>query len=114
METRDSDLFFLATASSDPLRGLVRIKTPIGMPHVAFESRELGELYIALRNMKSACALIATADIQPTMSFDFDRQGVLVLGSAEVVENFAVDVAAFDCTRHLQRINIPVRSIKPW
>ena len=84
---------------------LVRVKTPLGTPHLAFASRALAQDYIARRNLKEI-SVISTDEITPVTDCNFDR-GVLFVSDRLVLDAMVEQSQSFNYKRHMIRFNLP-------
>jgi hypothetical protein len=111
------ELYFLASPTRqrpDEAGQLVRMKTSVGAPHVAFATRRLAEEYISALGMGLTCWVLAAEDLNEDIHFDVDAAGVLVIESRTVMLSLIEDPPSFDYRSHVRAVELSVRSSNPW
>ena len=112
-----SELFFLASPTRDcpdRVRQLVRMKTSVGAPHVAFGSRVLAEEFISAPGMGLNCEPVYAGELTADIQFDTARYGVLVIESPEVMRALIDEAPSFDYEAHVRIVELEVTSSEPW
>jgi len=86
-----NELFFVVRKSeeSGPV-SLVRVKTPVGAPHIAFTNPQLGQAYLTAKKASGTCSLVPESQVTKDMPFDFSS-GLLILDSLEDIAHMLRD-----------------------
>ena len=91
-----NELFFVVSRpeESGPV-AFVRVKTPMGSPHIAFTDQNLGRAYLKAKKASELVTLLAASEVTADMKFDFSS-GLLILDSLEEISDFLKDPKRFD------------------
>ena len=102
-----NELFFVISRpeESGPV-SFVRVKTPMGSPHIAFTDQKLGRAYLKAKKASELVILLAESEMTADLKFDFSS-GLLVLDSLEEISNLLKDPKRFDYKSRISQYAFP-------
>ena len=93
---------------------LVRVNTPLGAPHVACATRELGLRWLDLMGVAGQACVVRGDDLHPEIHFDVARFGVLVFDDDAALDAYLRDADGFDYAGATRRPQVAAASGDPW